>query len=76
MSDTKNAIKTDYVSDKTLEDIKKEYDFEDIKNTLNEGNIPPICDFFYEGESEKFCVNCKMLGLKKDNAELVDFICS
>ena len=51
--DLQNVIKTDYVSNKTLneediEDIKKEYDFEDIKNTVDEGVIPPILDFFNE----------------------------
>ena len=81
MSDAENVIKSDYVSDKTLneidiEDIKKEYDFKDIKNTLDEGDIPSLLDFFYGGESEKFCIKCVMLGLNKDNAELVDFICS
>ena len=79
LSDAENVIKTDYVSDKTLnekyiEDIKKEYDFQDIKNTFDESDIPPILDFFYGGEIEKFRVNCEMLDLNKDNAELVDFI--
>ena len=62
MSDIQNVIKTDYVSNKLLnekdiEDIKKEYDFEDIKNTVDEGDIPPTLDFFNGGESENFCVN-------------------
>ena len=32
-------------------------------------------NFFYGGENEKFHVNCKMLGLNRDNSELIDFIC-
>ena len=41
----------------------------------DEGDIPPILDFFCGGKSETFCFNCEMLGLNKENAELVDFIC-
>lgn len=31
-----------------FEDIKEEYDFEDIKNTLDEGIIPQQLEFFSE----------------------------
>ena len=31
---------------KEIEDIKEEYNFEDIKNTLDEGNISQQLEFF------------------------------
>ena len=70
-----NFLNENDLNEKDIEDIKKDYDFGDIKNNLDERNIPPVLDFFYGGENEKFRINCDMLGLNNDNSELIDFIC-
>ena len=51
LKDAKDVVNNDFLNEndlneKDIEDIKKEYDFEDIKNTLDEGNIPPVLEFF------------------------------
>ena len=57
-----DILNTDYINDKKLnekeiEDIKEEVDFENIKNTLDEGNIPQQLEFFFGGDNENF-FNC------------------
>ena len=39
-------IKTEDLDEKDIEDIKNEYDFENIKDTLDEGEIPEVLEFF------------------------------
>ena len=53
MTKADDILNTDYVNDKDLnekgiEDIKEEYDFEDIKDTLAKGNIPQQLKHFLE----------------------------
>ena len=81
LDNAENVLKTDYVSEKTLnekdiEEIKNKYNFDDIKNELDDSNVPSFLESFYGGEIENFRVNCKMLGLNRDNSKLIDFICS
>ena len=69
-------IKTEDLDEKDIEDIKNEY-FEGIKNTLDEGHIPEILEFFSGGDgNENFCINCEMLGIDSDESEFIDFFCS
>ena len=46
-----------------------------LKTNLMIVTFQLFLNFFYGGENEKFHVNCKMLGLNRDNSELIDFIC-
>ena len=76
-----DILSTDYISNKELnekktEDINKEYDFENIKNILAEGNIPQQPEFFFGGDNENFLIACNLLGLNKDNNEFISFLCS
>ena len=81
LKDTEDVVNNDFLKEndlnkKDIEDIKKQYNFEDIKRTLEEGYIPLVQEFFYGGDNEKFRINCDILGLNIDNSKLIDFICS
>ena len=50
LNDAENVLKTDYISEKALnekdiEEIKKEYNSDDIKNELDDGNVPSVLEF-------------------------------
>ena len=81
LDDAENVLPNDYLSEKTLntkniEEIKNEYNFDDIKNQLDEGHVSPFLNIFYGGENESFCRNCDMLGLNENNSIFTDFISS
>ena len=42
------------LKDATLEQIKEEYDFNEIKDAFNEASVPAQLDFFYSGENSNF----------------------
>lgn len=51
-TDVEEILKYDYVSDKVLEDktieqIRDEYSFDEIKDAFSEGQIPPQLEFFW-----------------------------
>ena len=72
-----NFIREKDLDEKEIEDIKREYNFEDMKNTLDEGNIAEILEFFDDrDDNEKFHINCEMLGIDGDTADFIDFLCS
>ena len=81
MNDAEDIINKDLIREKDLEendieDIKGKYDFEDIKSTLDEGNVPENIEFFYSGDdNEKFHINCEMLGVDCDGSKFIDFLC-
>ena len=50
LDDAENVLQNDYVSDRMLngnriEEIKEEYNFDDIKNEFDEGHVPPSLEF-------------------------------
>ena len=72
-----DVIKTEDLDEKDIEDIKNEYNFDGTKNTLDEGHIPEILQFFYSGDdNENFRINCEMLGIDGDESEFIDFLWS
>ena len=72
MTDAEEILKDDYVSDKVLEDktieqIKDEYNFDDIKDVFDEEQIPPQLEFFFGGENDNFVHACNFLSFNEDN---------
>ena len=62
---------------KTIDEIKDEYNFNDIKDAFNEGKIPAPLDFlFFGGDNEYFVHACNFLSLNEDNNKLILFSCS
>ena len=63
---------------KEIQDEKDEYDFEDIKNTLDKGNIHNSLNFFFGDGNENFVAVCNLLGLNENNnnKEFFSFLCS
>ena len=54
-TDIEKILTDDYVNvknlqDKTLEQIKEEYNFDEIKDALDQGKIPPQLEFFFTGD--------------------------
>ena len=80
--DAEDMINNDFVrveelEDKDIQEIKDEYNFEDIKNEFDDGKIPEILKLFNGGdENEKFRINCEMLHLTRDNSDFIDYLCS
>ena len=80
-TDTERILTDDYVSDekwkdKTLEQIKEEYKFDDIKDAFDEGKIPPQFEFFFGGGNGNFLQACNFLSLNEDNNEFASFLWS
>ena len=70
LDNAENILQNDYVSDrvlneKNIEEIKEEYNFDNIKNELDEGHVLPSLEFFYGDENEQCCLSCDILNLKK-----------
>ena len=70
-----NIIKKEE-EDVILEQIKNEYGFEDIKDTMDEGNVPENIYFFYGGESDNFYRALEFVGLSPMNREFGAFLMS
>ena len=64
------------LGDKTLENIKGEYNFNEIKDAFDEASVPNSLQFFYGGDNDEFIQACNFLLLNKDNNEFVSFLAS
>ena len=48
---------------------KDKYDFDQIKDTFDEGKVPSQFEFFFGGGNENFVNVCHLIGLDEDNNE-------
>ena len=64
------------LQDATLEQIKEEYDFNEIKDAFNEASVPAQLDFFYSGENSNFVWATEFLSLNQENREFIAFLLS
>ena len=76
-----DIIQDDYVNDKVLneksiEDIKDEYNFEEIKDSFDDGSIPPQLEFSFGGDNDNFLNARNLIGLNEDNNKFVSLLCS
>ena len=62
--------------DLILEKVKEDYGFEDIKDSLDKGNVPETIYFFYDGESDNFDRSLEFLSLIPMNREFGAFLMS
>ena len=62
--------------DLMLQQIKQEYSFEDIKESLDEEKIPENIYFFYGGESDNFYRAVEFMGPDANNREFTAFLIS
>ena len=60
----------------TLENIKEEYNFDEIKGAFDEASVTKQLEFFYGGYNEKSTQACKFLSPNEDNNEFIYFFCS
>ena len=63
-------------NEKTIKEIKNEYNFDQIKDTFDEGKVPTKLEFFFGGDNENFVNACNLIELDEDNNEYVSFHCS
>ena len=61
---------------KTIEQIKEEYNFDEIKDVFDYATVPAQLIFFYGGDNENFVRACNFLHLNEDSNKLVSFLCS
>ena len=57
--------------DEVLEQIKEEYNSDEIKNAFDEGTIPQQVDFFYGGVNSNFNRAVEFLSLSNENREFI-----
>ena len=74
-TDVEKNLTDDYVNDrklhdKTLEQIKEEYNFDEVKDAFDEGKKTP------GGDNDNFVQVCNFLSLNGDNNKFASFICS
>ena len=79
-TDVEDILKDNYVNgkvleDKTIEQIKDEYNFDDLKDAFDDGQVTPSLIFF-GGENEIFVNACNFLSPNEDNNEFISFLCS
>ena len=61
-------------TDAALQQIKQEYNFDDIRETFDEGIVHPKVDFFYGGDNDNFIRAIKFLSPSSDNREFIAFL--
>ena len=64
------------LENKTLENIKDEYNFDEIKDAFDDASVPKQLEFFYGGNNDNFIQACNFLSLNEDNNEFISFLCS
>ena len=74
-ADAENVSKDGYfndkvLDDKTIEQIKDEYNFDDIKDAFDDGQV--LMEFLFSGENQNFA--CNFLSLNADNDEFIYFL--
>ena len=62
--------------DVVLEQIKEDYNFDDIKDAFDDGVVHESVYFFYGGESENFTQAVEFLAPNSDNRESIAFLLS
>ena len=75
----KRVLKDDYINDKILEDetleqIKEEYNFTEMKDAFDDGEIPRQLEFVFGGNKNNFLQAWNFLCLNEDNNEFVSFM--
>ena len=71
-----NFVNSKKLEDETVENIKEEYNFEEIKDAFNEPSVPQNLEFLYSGDNYNFVQTCNFLSLNEDNNEFISFLCS
>ena len=64
------------LEEKTIGQIKVEYNFDEIKHAFDHAAVPVQLEFFYGGDNESFVRACNFLSPNEDNNEFVSFLCS
>ena len=62
--------------DEVLEQIKGEYNFDEIKDAFDEGTVPQQLDFLFGGENRNFNRAIEFLSLSNKNREFIAFLLS
>lgn len=62
--------------DPVLEAVKEEYNFDEIKDALDQAIVPQQQDFFYGGADQNFFQACEFLALSTENREFIAFLIS
>ena len=64
------------LNEKTIEEIKNEYNFDQIKDAFDEGKVPTQREFFFGRDNDNFVNASNLIELDEDNNEFVYFHCS
>ena len=59
-----------------LDELNEEYDFEDLFEKINDGEMPELIEFYFGGGNEHFITRCASLSLDNENESFIDFLSS
>ena len=71
-----NFITSKELEEKTLENIKEEYNFDAVKDAFDNATVPHQLEFFCGEDNDNFIRSCNFLSINEDNNEFVSFLCS
>ena len=71
-----NFVTSKELEEKTLENIKEEYNFDEIKDAFDDAVVPHHLEFFYGGDNDNFIRLCNFLSINEGNNEFISFLCS
>ena len=69
-------VNSEGLEEKTIGQIKEEYNFDKIKDGFDHAAVPVQSEFFYDGDNESFVKACNFLSSNEDKNEFVSFLCS
>ena len=61
---------------RVLDELREEYDFEDLFRKINDGKVPEQIEFYFGGDNENFFTRCAWLGLDNKNENFIEFFSS
>ena len=61
---------------KSIDEIKEEYNFDEILESLKKGETSDSIKHYFGGENENFFMKCKLLNLSIESENSVDFLSS
>ena len=80
-TEAQDILKEEFVNskkleDETLENIKEEYNFDEIKDAFDGASVLKQLEFFYGGDNDNFVQACNFLLSNEDDNEFISFLCS
>ena len=71
-----NFVTSKELEEKTLENVKEEYNSDEIKDAFDDAVVLHQLEFFYGADNDNFIRACNFLSINEDSCKFVSFSCS